>query len=119
VLRAALAARNMLVVVDNCEHLRPECGWLLQQLLEACPAVHVLATSREGLGSAGETCWLVPPLSVSSVGDDRADPVPFGARRALGGEASASAWAEGQAISLEQACALARGGWQGTSSIVC
>ena len=54
----------MLLVLDNCEHLLGACAGLVDALLRACPALHVLATSREALGLAGETVWAVPPLAV-------------------------------------------------------
>ncbi|MBX7433129.1 LuxR family transcriptional regulator [Mycobacterium sp. Y57] len=56
--------KAMLLVVDNCEHLLDECGCLVVDLLQACPRVGVLATSRESLGVAGELSWRVPSLSV-------------------------------------------------------
>jgi non-specific serine/threonine protein kinase len=53
-----------LVVLDNCEHLVEGVAQLVDVLLDACPGVRVLATSREVLGIAGETTWLVSSLSV-------------------------------------------------------
>jgi non-specific serine/threonine protein kinase len=52
----------MLVVLDNCEHLVESCAKLAEHVLRACPRVTILATSREALGIASETAWLVPPL---------------------------------------------------------
>jgi predicted ATPase len=52
------------VVLDNCEHLLEACARLADALLRACPHVTVLATSREGLGIAGEATWRVPSLAV-------------------------------------------------------
>jgi predicted ATPase/DNA-binding SARP family transcriptional activator len=63
-LAEALRARQMLLVLDNCEHLIGACAQLVQALLGACPGLQVLATSRESLGLAGETTWLVPSLSL-------------------------------------------------------
>ncbi|MCI0645594.1 MAG: tetratricopeptide repeat protein, partial [Chloroflexi bacterium] len=60
----ALQPRAMLLLLDNCEHLITACAQLAQQLLRACPGLQVLATSREALGVAGETTWLVPSLSL-------------------------------------------------------
>jgi predicted ATPase/DNA-binding CsgD family transcriptional regulator len=57
--------RRMLVVLDNCEHMLDACALLAEELLRACPAVVVLATSREPIGVAGETTWRVPSLSVN------------------------------------------------------
>lgn len=57
-------AQEMLLVLDNCEHLIDACAHLADALLRACPHVRVLATSREALGIAGETTWIVPSLSL-------------------------------------------------------
>jgi non-specific serine/threonine protein kinase len=56
-------SRRVLVVLDNCEHLIAACAQLVEPLLRAAPALHVLATSREGLGITGEAVWRVPSLS--------------------------------------------------------
>jgi predicted ATPase/class 3 adenylate cyclase len=66
---AYLAPREMLVVLDNCEHLIDGCAELVDRLLAACPRVKVLATSREGLAVEGETILAVPPLELP--GEDR------------------------------------------------
>lgn len=58
-----LQPRETLVVLDNCEHLLAACAHLVDALLRACPALHVLATSRQKLGVEGEQIWPVPPLS--------------------------------------------------------
>lgn len=60
-----VGARRMLVVLDNCEHLLDACAALVVGLLGCCPAVTVLATSREPIGVAGEVSWRVPSLSVA------------------------------------------------------
>ncbi len=62
---AHLAARRdqmVLVVIDNCEHLAEAVAALTEYLLAECPALSVLATSREPLGVEGERSWPVPPL---------------------------------------------------------
>ena len=56
--------KEMLLVVDNCEHLVEAAAELVDTLLASCPNLRVLATSREGLGVEGEVRWPVPPLSV-------------------------------------------------------
>ncbi len=63
-LAAFVADKVLLLVLDNCEHLVGACAGLVQRLLEAGPAVRVLATSREVLGVPGEAVWPVPPLAV-------------------------------------------------------
>ncbi|MEW6637706.1 MAG: AAA family ATPase, partial [Actinomycetota bacterium] len=61
-----LGEDRALLVLDNCEHLIGACAALSETLLRSCPGLSVLATSREALGVAGETVWLVSPLSVPS-----------------------------------------------------
>jgi predicted ATPase/class 3 adenylate cyclase len=53
-----------LLVLDNCEHLRDPCATFTSTVLAAAPDLHVLATSREPLGLAGEQEWPVGPLDV-------------------------------------------------------
>jgi len=57
--------RQMLVVLDNCEHLLDACAELVLALLGAAPGLTLLATSREPIGMAGEATWRVPSLSVA------------------------------------------------------
>lgn len=59
-----LAQRRVLIIVDNCEHLINDVAAFVDTLLRSCPDVHVLTTSREGLGVTGEALWRVPSLSV-------------------------------------------------------
>jgi predicted ATPase len=63
-LAEVLRARQLLLILDNCEHLLEASGRLVDKLLDSCPRVRILATSREALGVEGEVRWLVPPLSV-------------------------------------------------------
>jgi predicted ATPase len=60
--------RSMLIVLDNCEHLTSAAADLAERLLGACPAMSILATSREVLGVDGERSWPVPPLSLPEAG---------------------------------------------------
>ena len=60
----ALRGKQLLLVLDNCEHLVEECAALAERLLSECPDVNILATSREGLGVPGESAWLLPSLSL-------------------------------------------------------
>jgi predicted ATPase/DNA-binding SARP family transcriptional activator len=64
-----LRAKSVLLVVDNCEHLADSVSNLLDTLLDSCPRLRVLATSRETLGLAGEVVWRVPSLSVPYTDD--------------------------------------------------
>jgi predicted ATPase/DNA-binding CsgD family transcriptional regulator len=59
-----LRDRDLLLVLDNCEHLGAECAELAGQLLRHAPQLQLMATSREPLGIDGETVWSVPPLSL-------------------------------------------------------
>ena len=58
-----LADKDVLLVVDNCEHVIDEAASVVERLLRAGAGVRVLATSREGLGVGGEVRWTVPPLA--------------------------------------------------------
>ena len=59
-----LASRNMLLVIDNCEHLARAAAELVESLLAGCHRLSILATSREPLGTAGEVVFHTPPLSL-------------------------------------------------------
>jgi predicted ATPase/DNA-binding SARP family transcriptional activator/DNA-binding CsgD family transcriptional regulator len=63
-LKDSLRSRKMLLVVDNCEHLVEVVVGLVDSLLDSCPGLRVLATSRETLNAAGEVNWVVPSLTV-------------------------------------------------------
>jgi predicted ATPase/DNA-binding SARP family transcriptional activator len=58
-----LQVKNLLLIIDNCEHLIERTAQLVDLLLGACSRLRVLATSREALNVEGEVKWLVPPLS--------------------------------------------------------
>jgi predicted ATPase/class 3 adenylate cyclase/DNA-binding CsgD family transcriptional regulator len=59
-----LAERPAVLVLDNCEHLLDATAELVAALIDACPQVRLLATSREPIGVAGELSWRVPSLSL-------------------------------------------------------
>lgn len=63
-LTETLRRHQILLILDNCEHLVTACAELAERLLRSCPHVEILATSREVLGIAGEIAWPVPSLSV-------------------------------------------------------
>ena len=69
-----LAAKRLLLVLDNCEHLLDAVARQVDAIEHRCPDVSVLATSREGLGLAGERIVAVPPLGVPA-GDADVDEV--------------------------------------------
>ena len=60
---------SLLLILDNCEHLTAAAADLAERLLTACPALSILATSREVLGVDGERNWPVPPLSLPREGE--------------------------------------------------
>jgi predicted ATPase/DNA-binding SARP family transcriptional activator/DNA-binding CsgD family transcriptional regulator len=68
----ALAGKQMLLVLDNCEHVVEEAARLVDKLLASCPRLKVLATSREPLGVSGEANWAVPPLSLPDATNGKA-----------------------------------------------
>jgi predicted ATPase/DNA-binding SARP family transcriptional activator/Tfp pilus assembly protein PilF len=62
-LTQSLKARQLLIVLDNCEHLLSACAALASALVGSCPGVTLLVTSRERLGLSGEQIYRVPSLS--------------------------------------------------------
>jgi predicted ATPase/Tfp pilus assembly protein PilF len=64
----ALKTRELVLVLDNCEHLVETCAELVAALLQSCAGLRVLATSREALGVAGELPYRVPSLSLPEAG---------------------------------------------------
>ncbi|GAB3309666.1 BTAD domain-containing putative transcriptional regulator [Geodermatophilus aquaeductus] len=67
-----LRARSVLLVLDNCEHLADVCALLAETLLECCPDVRLLATSREPLAARGEVQYAIDPLPVPPEAADAA-----------------------------------------------
>jgi predicted ATPase len=63
-----LRGKQLLVVLDNCEHLVEACAKLANQLLHECPKLKIIASSREALGISGETVYRVPSLSMPAPG---------------------------------------------------
>jgi predicted ATPase/DNA-binding CsgD family transcriptional regulator len=63
-----LADRQLLLVLDTCEHLVDSCAKLAQALLRAAPRLRILATSREPLDIMGEQALLISPLDVPAPG---------------------------------------------------
>ncbi|MFE3886094.1 ATP-binding protein [Streptomyces lydicus] len=59
-----LASHEVLLALDNCEHLIDDCALFIDGVIRACPKVQILATSRQSLGVYGETTLVVPPLPV-------------------------------------------------------
>lgn len=83
-----LARRQLLLVLDNCEHVVDATAKLAESLLRACPRLRILATSREPIGVGGETVLPIPPLTVPDPdrlprGMPRHDAVTLFAERAI------------------------------------
>lgn len=60
--------KQLLLLLDNCEHVLNACAALAQTMLQSAPRVRILATSREPLNLSGEALLNVPPLSLPSAG---------------------------------------------------
>jgi non-specific serine/threonine protein kinase len=67
----ALRERQLLIVLDNCEHVIDTCAGLVEALLQKCAYLRVLATSRERLGVAGERLYRVPSLTLPDASSGR------------------------------------------------
>ena len=63
-----LEARQVLLVLDGCEHLADACAVMADALLRGCPGLRILATSRHVLGVTGEVTVVVPPMTVPPAG---------------------------------------------------
>jgi predicted ATPase/DNA-binding CsgD family transcriptional regulator len=68
VLIDSLSSRQLLLVLDNCEHLLDEVAGLSAALLRSCPDLQILATSREPLRVVGEAVLPVPPMAAPEPG---------------------------------------------------
>jgi predicted ATPase len=68
----ALAGRELLIVLDNCEHVLGPAGQVVVMLAGQCHRVRILATSRERLDVPGEFVFPVPPLGLPEDGSVRA-----------------------------------------------
>ena len=91
-LAAALESRQMLLVLDNCEHLIGPAAALADRLLRAAPGLRILATSQEPLAIDGEQLWEVPPLELPGPEDGEATVVArAGAVRLFVARAAAAA----------------------------
>ena len=60
----ALSNQDVLLILDNCEHLIGACSKFADEVLRNCAHVHILATSREPLGIEGERVYRVPSMSL-------------------------------------------------------
>jgi predicted ATPase/DNA-binding winged helix-turn-helix (wHTH) protein len=88
----ALRAKQLMLVLDNCEHLVEAAARMAEALLRANPAARVIATSREPLRVEGEWVYPVPPLAVPAEGSpDGEDPLRYAAVRLFVERARAAA----------------------------
>lgn len=67
VLKEYLQSRQILILLDNCEHLIDACARLVNELLSAAPGLKILASSREALGVGGEVTYPVPSLELPDI----------------------------------------------------
>jgi predicted ATPase/DNA-binding winged helix-turn-helix (wHTH) protein len=78
----ALSGNQLLLVLDNCEHVIDAAAMMAEALLRANPAAHVFVTSREPLKAEGEWIYSVPPLAVPAEdAEDEDDPLRYSAVR--------------------------------------
>src|SRR5512144_144302 len=71
---AHLRDRQLLLVLDNCEHVQQAAAALVAELLDSCPGVRVLVTSRHALALPGELVLTVPPLPMPAPGQVAGSP---------------------------------------------
>jgi non-specific serine/threonine protein kinase len=64
-----LKPRRLILALDNCEHLIDACARISLSLLQHCPRLRILATSREPLSIPGEVVWPVPEMSLPRADD--------------------------------------------------
>ena len=76
-----LRGKQLLLLLDNCEHLIETCAGLSEHFLRACPKLKIITSSREALGIAGETVYRVPSLSLPPDLEDLADLMHYEATR--------------------------------------
>ncbi|HVE92836.1 MAG TPA: tetratricopeptide repeat protein, partial [Actinomycetota bacterium] len=72
-IRAQIGSARMLVVLDNCEHVLDAAALVAAGMLESCPNLQVLATSRQRLDVLGEKVYQLPPLGLPAPGAAPAD----------------------------------------------
>ena len=69
----AIAEKNLLLVLDNCEHVIDATALLAETFVRLCPHATILATSREVFQITGEYTYRVPPLEVPAIGREEPD----------------------------------------------
>ena len=104
----ALAGRELLIVLDNCEHVLGPAGQVVVMLAGQCRRVRILATSRERLDVPGELVFPVPPLGLPEDGSVRAVAASeAGALFVTRARAASPAFAltDGEAAAVAEVCA--------------
>lgn len=71
-----LRDKSVLLVIDNCEHVLMSAAQVVERLMQRCPRLHIMATSRERLGIAGEMVYGVPTLSLPHPPGESAEIAP-------------------------------------------
>jgi predicted ATPase/DNA-binding SARP family transcriptional activator len=89
-LTGALAGKDALLILDNCEHLLDAVAAISEHLLDRCPRLRILTTSREPLGLTGEALWPVEPLELPASGANAAHAATFSAIRLFADRATAA-----------------------------
>ena len=79
----SLQARQLLLVIDNCEHLLDDIALISETLLRHAPHLHILATSREALRAEGESVQRLEPLSCPPATGNRAQALGYPAMQLL------------------------------------
>ncbi len=103
-LSEALSGREMLLILDNCEHLIAAAAEVADALLRAAPRLRLLTTSREPLGIPGERIFAVEPLALPPVGADAATASAFPSVRLLLDRAAAFVLTDGNAEAVVRIC---------------
>jgi predicted ATPase/DNA-binding NarL/FixJ family response regulator len=100
-----LHPRQLLLALDNCEHLIDACAQVAGQLLASSSGLRLLITSREPLRLAAETIWRVPPLAMAQAEPGHGDPNRNEAVRLFADRAAAAR--PGFAVGPENAAVVA------------
>jgi predicted ATPase/DNA-binding winged helix-turn-helix (wHTH) protein len=74
----SIGDKKLILVLDDCEHLIEAVAPLAETLLQHCPHITIIATSRETLGIQGEHVYRLPPLEVPAAGRDEVDHILSG-----------------------------------------
>lgn len=78
-----IADKQLLLILDNCEHLHEECARIVRMLLSECASLRILTTSRQALGLIGENVWQVPSLALPDDSEGFANPNSLPAAEAV------------------------------------